>query len=111
VQDTNIEKELKELERASEEYESFLDLEELQEHLKLTENAIERENLSLENIEISIHERKSELPSEADSEYAPLLQLGQRSPSRASESKRRARVMNQQVEQTKREAQRRLEDE
>ena len=64
----------KELKRASEEYKSFLELEGLQEHLMLTENAIKRANLCLERIEISINERESELPSEA-TEYAPSLRV------------------------------------
>ena len=110
-----IEEALRELERASEEYESFLELEGLQEHLELTEKAIERANLLLESIEISINERESEPPTEAGSKYAPSLPFesisGHSSPSRASESKRRARVMDLQVEQAKREAQRRLEEE
>ena len=105
-----IEEALRELERASEEYESFLELE-----LELTEKAIERANLLLESIEISINERESEPPTEAGSKYAPSLPFesisGHSSPSRASESKRRARVMDLQVEQAKREAQRRLEEE
>ena len=66
---------LKELERTSEEYESFLELEGVQEHLTLTENAIERANLCLENIEISINERESEPPSEARSAYASSLRF------------------------------------
>ena len=110
-----IEEALKELERASEEYESFLELEGLQEHLMLTENAVQRANLCLESIEISINGRESELPSDASSEYAPSLPFesasGHGAPSRASESERRARVMDLQVEQTKREAQCRLEEE
>ena len=110
-----IEEALKELEQASEEYESFLELEGLQEHLMLTENAVQRANLCLESIEISINERESELPSEAGSEYVPSLRFesasGHGAPSRASESERRARVMDLQVEQAKREAQRRLEEE
>ena len=110
-----IEEALKELERASEEYESFLELEGFQEHLTLTENAVERANLCLENIEISINERESELPSQAGSEYAPSLRFesasGHGAPSRTSESERRVRVMDLQVEQAKREAQRRLEEE
>ena len=95
--------------------ESFLELEGLQEHLELTEKAIERANLFLESIEISINERESEPPTEAGSKYAPSLPFestsGHSSPSRASESKRRARVLDLQVEQAKREAQRRLEEE
>ncbi|KAL9955612.1 hypothetical protein ACROYT_G036961 [Oculina patagonica] len=83
---------MRELERVSEEYESFLELEGLQEHLELTEKAIERANLCLESIEISLNERENEPPSEARSEYAPLLQFeaasGQSSSSRASESER-----------------------
>ena len=110
-----IEEALKELERASEEYESFLELDGLQEHLTLAENAVERANLCLESIEISINERESELASEAGSEYAPSLRFesasGHGALSRASESERRARVMDLQVEQAKREAQRRLEEE
>ena len=109
-----IEEALKELERASEEYESFLELEGLQEHLMLTENAVQRANLCLESIAISINGRESELPSDASSEYAPSLPFesasGHGAPSRASESERRARVMDLQVEQTKREAQCRLEE-
>ena len=112
---TKIEGALKELERASEEYESFLELKGLQEHLTLTENAIQRANLCLENIEISINERESEPPSGAGIEYAPSLRFesanGHGSPSRASESERSARVMDLQVEQAKREAQHRLEEE
>ena len=53
-----IEEALKELEQASEEYESFLELEGLREHLTLTENAVERANLCLESIDISINERE-----------------------------------------------------
>ena len=110
-----IEEALREHERASEEYESFLELEGLQKHLELTEKAIERANLFLESIEISINERESEPPTEACCKYAPSLPFesisGHSSPSRASESKRRARVIDLQVEQTKREAQRRLEEE
>jgi len=106
-----IEEALKELERASEEYESRLELEGLQEHLTLTENAIERANLCLESIEISTNERENEPPSEAGSEYAPSLRFesasGHGAPARASESERRAHVMDLQVEQAKREAQRR----
>ena len=109
-----IEGALKELERTSEEYESFLEFEGSQEHLTLTENPIERANLCLENIEIWINERKSEPPSEARSEYAPSLRFESASGhgllSRASESERRARVMDLQVEQAKRKAQRRLEE-
>ena len=56
-----IEEALKEHERASEEYELVLELEGMQEHLTLTENAIERANLCLESIEISITERESDL--------------------------------------------------
>ena len=41
-----IEEARKELERASEEYESFSELEGLEEHLTLTENAVEGANLS-----------------------------------------------------------------
>ena len=48
-----IEGALTELERPSKENESCLELEGLQEHLELTEKAIERANLCLENIEIS----------------------------------------------------------
>ena len=110
-----IEEALRELERVSEEYESFLELEGLQKHLELTEKATERANLCLENIEISLNERENEPPSEAGSEYAPSLQFesvsGQSPPSRASESERRARVMDLQIEQAKKEAQRRLEEE
>ena len=102
-----IEEALRELDRASEEYESFLELEALQEHLTLAENAVERANLCLESIQLSINERESELPSEAGSEYAPSLQFesasGHGTPSRASENERRARVMDLQVEQAKRE--------
>ena len=109
-----IEETLKELERASGEYESFLELEGLREHLSLTENAIERANLCLESIEISISERESELPSEAGCEYAPSLRFesasGHGSPSGASESETRACVMDLQVEHAKRETQRRLEE-
>ena len=87
----------------------------MQEHLTLTENAIQRANLCLENIEISINERESELPSGAGIEYAPSLRFesasGHGSPSRASGSERSARVMDLQVEQAKREAQHRLEEE
>ena len=43
-QTAKIEEALKELERASEEYESFWELEVLQEHLTLRENAVERAN-------------------------------------------------------------------
>ena len=79
------------------------------------EKAIERANLCLENIEISINERESEPPSEAGIIYAPLLQFkstsGDSSSSCASENERRARVMDLQVEQAKREAQHRLEEE
>ena len=103
-----IEEALKELEQASEEYKSFLELEGLQEHLMLMENTVERA------IEISINERESELPSGAGSEYAPSLRFesasGHGAPSRASKSERRARVMDLQVEQAKREAQLRLEE-
>jgi len=70
-----LKKRLRELERASEEYESFLELDGLQEHLTLTENAVERANVCLESIEIPINERESELASEAGSEYAPSLRL------------------------------------
>ena len=87
----------------------------MKEHPELTEKATERANLCLENIEISLNERENEPPSEAGSEYAPLLQFesvsGQSPPSRASESERRARVMDLQIEQAKKEAQRRLEEE
>ena len=69
-----IEEALKELGRASEEYESFLELEELQEHLTLTENVIKRANLCLESIGISINERESNLPSKANG-YAPSLRF------------------------------------
>ena len=110
-----IEEALRELERASEEYESFLELEGLQKHLELTEKATERANLCLENIEISLNERENEPPSEAGSEYARSLQFesasGQSPPSRASENERRTRVMDLQIEQAKKEAQRRLEEE
>ena len=110
-----IEEALRELERVSEEYESFLELKGLQEHLELTKKATERGNLCLEKIEISLNKRENELPSEAGSEYVLLLQFqaasGQSSPSRASESKRCARVMDLQIEQAKKEAQRRLEEE
>ena len=102
-----MKKRRKDLERASEEYESFLEPEGFQGHLTLTENAVERANLCLENIEISINERESELPSQADSEYASSLPFGSASghgaPSHASESERRVRVMDLQVEQAKRE--------
>lgn len=56
---TKTEEVLKELERASKEYKSCLELEGLQEHLMLTENAIERANLCLESIEISINKGKA----------------------------------------------------
>ena len=79
----------------------------MQEHLALTEDAIKRANLCIESIEISINERESELSSEADSEYAPSLRFGSvsghGSPSRTSESERRACVMDLQVEEAKRE--------
>ena len=110
-----IEGALTEPERASEEYESFFELEGLQEHLELTEKAIEIANLCLENIEILINERESEPSSEAGIIYAPSLQFkstsGDSSPSRASENERRVRVMDIQVEQAKREAQHRQEEE
>ena len=110
-----IEGALTKLERASEEYESFLELEGLQEHLELTEKAIERANLCLENIEISINKRESEPPSEAGIIYAPSLQFkstsGDSSLSRTSENERCAQVTDLQVEQAQREAQRRLEEE
>lgn len=87
----------------------------MQEHLTLTENAVERANLCLESIEISLNERESELPSQAGSEYAPSLRFesasGHSAPSRASKSERRAHVMDLQVEQAKRGAQCRLEEE
>ena len=114
-QAAKIEGALKELERTSEEYESFLELEGLQENLTLTENAIERANFCLENTEISINERKSEPPSEPRSEYAPSLRFesasGHASLSHASQSEWCAHVMDLQVEQAKREAQCRLEEE
>ena len=110
-----IKEALREFERVSNEYELFLELERLQEHLELTEKATERANLCLENIEISLNERENEPPSEAGSEYAPSLQFevasSQSSPSRASESERRAGVMDLQIEQAKKEAQHRLEEE
>ena len=57
---------------------------------------------------------RTELPSEAGSEYAPSLRFesasGHGSPSRANESERRARVVDLQIEQAKREAQRRIEE-
>ena len=105
-----IEGALKEFEWTSEEYESFLEHEGLQEHLTLTEKAIEGANLCLGNIDVSINERESEPPSEARSEYAPSFLFesasGHSLLSRASQS-----VMDLQVEQAKREAQRRLEEE
>ena len=52
---------LKELERASEEYKSCLELEGLQEHLMLTENAIERANLSRKHWNFD-KQRESKLP-------------------------------------------------
>ena len=59
-----IEEALKELERTSEEYKSFLELEGLEEHLTLTENAVKGANLCIESTEISLNERQSELPSQ-----------------------------------------------
>lgn len=92
-----------------------LELEGLQEHLELPEKAIERANLRLESIEISINEQKSEPPSEAGSKYTPSLQFeqtnGHGSPLHVGEGERRARMMDRQVKQAKREAQRRLEEE
>ena len=92
-----------------------MELEGFQEHLTLKENAVERANLCLESIEISLTERESELHLQAGSEYAPSLPFesasGHGAPSRASESERRVRVMDRQVEQAKRKAQRRLEEE
>ena len=110
-----IDKALRELESASEEYESLLELEELQDHLETMEGAIGRANVCLENIEISLSERENEPPSEIGSECAPSLQFesasGHSSTSRASENGRLARVMDLQMEQAKKEAQQRLEEE
>ena len=101
-----IEGALTELERAREEYESFLELEGLKERLELTEKASGRANLCLENIKISINESESEPPAEDGIIYAPSLQFkstsGDSSPLRASENEKRALVMDLQVEQTKR---------
>jgi len=81
-------------------------------HINVAENLLKSRG---SRRKISVNERESELPSEAGSEYAPSLQFesasGHGSPSRVSESERRARVMDLQVEQAKREAQRRLEEE
>ena len=110
-----IDKALKELESASEDYESLLEPEELQGHLDGIEGAIGRANVCLENIEISLSERENEPPSEIGSEYAPSLQFesasGHSSTSRASENGRLARVMDLQIEQAKKEAQQRVEEE
>ena len=71
--------------------------------------------MCLENNEISINQRESEPSSEARSEHAPSLRFESVSShatlSHASQSERRARVMDLQVEQAKREAQRQLEEE
>ena len=92
-----------------------MELEGLREHLTSTENAIGRANQCLESIEISINERENEPPSQAGSEYAPSLPFesvsGHSAPSHGGETERRARVMGLQIEQAKREAQRRLEEE
>ena len=52
---------LKKLEQASAEYDSFLEFRGLKKQLKLTEKAIERANVCLENIEIMINKRVKEL--------------------------------------------------
>ena len=112
---SKIEDALRELEQASEEYETFLELEGLQEHLKRTEYAAERANSCLENIEIALSERENEPPSEAGSEYGPTIPFemasGHSSSLRTSEVERRARVISLKVEQVKREAQRQPEEE
>ena len=56
-----IEAMLKDLEQASAEQKSFLELKGLQRHLKLTEKAIEMANVWLKNIEIMINKRDEEL--------------------------------------------------
>ena len=86
----------------------------MQEHLTLTENAAERANLCLEIIEISTKKRL--VVQRLVVNMCPRTDLSQSAsghgaPSRASESERRARVMDLQVEQARREAQRRLEGE
>ena len=103
---SKIEDVLRELERASEEYETFLELEGLQEHLKRTEYAAERANSCLENIEIAFNERENEPPSEAGSEYGLTIPFetasGHSSSSRTSEVERRVRVVSLKVERAKR---------
>ena len=87
----------------------------MQGHLNTMEDAIGRANVCLENIEISLRERENEPPSEIGSEYAPSLQFesasGHSSTSCASENGRLARMMDLQIEQAKKGAQQRLEEE
>ena len=56
-----IEAMLKDLEQASAEQTSFLELKGLQRHLKLTEKAIEMANVWLKNIEIMINKSDEKL--------------------------------------------------
>ena len=56
-----IEAMLKDLEQASAEQKSFLELKGLQRYLKLTEKAIEMANVWLKNIEIMINKRDEKL--------------------------------------------------
>ena len=112
---SKIEDALRELEQASEEYQTFLELEGLLEHLKDTEHATERVTSYLENIEIALSKRENEPLSEAGSEYGPTIPFemasGHSSSSRTSEVKRHVQVVSLKVEQAKREAQRRQEEE
>ena len=76
---------------------------------------IEGVNRCIENIAISINERVNKPPSDAGSDYTSSLPFestsGQSKLLGMSESERRARVMDLQVEKAKREAQLQLEGE
>ena len=107
---------LQELERASENYCSFLEGEQLQNDLQLIENVNERVNECIQRIELQLSERENGPPSDTGSDAyfsASMVSSHVRSDAstRVSETEKRARVAELEVEQAKREALRRAEEE
>ncbi|KAK3726367.1 hypothetical protein QZH41_006069 [Actinostola sp. cb2023] len=114
-----IENAFKELESACEEYQSFLDQEELEGNLTLINELSNDVDRCLERIELQLSEREREPPSESGSEVvAPSIKFqgsvprsNKSSSSSLSATKQQARVAQLKLEQAKKEVQQRAAEE
>jgi len=114
-----IENAFKELESACEEYQSFLDQEELEGNLTLINELSNDVDRCLELIELQLSEREREPPSESGSEVVPpsikfqgsVPRSNKSSSSSLSATKQQARVAQLKLEQAKKEVQQRAAEE